>query len=309
MKEPPEYNPRKTPAYLNTTVMAGAALVVIFLIMAMRGGPVAGALAPLIGLLGIVFHWSIAVPMFLLVLSYLLLFPFGIPGITLGFAEVTGRYFEVTDIALAAAVVVYVMSHLRLTSLARQAMPTDIERQRNQPMALLSPRAVEAEHWQRLLIVTGCVVLVGQLGWLLLTNLRVDLLSVPPLKFAGADYSLRGGFGFPISPPFGRCLMLLCGVTVIILITRFGFWYWSLVKLTPDQGQMILLDTQWRDLRREVNRREKWRAWARPGGRYVRPKVKRRRSFWGSPRMFIYIPMAMLMIFALTVFYINTYAR
>ena len=47
------------------------------------------------------------------------------------------------------------------------------------------------------------------------------------------------------------------------LTSGLFFWYWRLARLTRDEARMILLDAEWADNRRELNRQEKWRAWAR----------------------------------------------
>jgi hypothetical protein len=56
---------------------------------------------------------------------------------------------------------------------------------------------------------------------------------------------------------------------------RLAFWYWHLRTLGPDEAKLILIDTQWSEQRRELNRREKWRAWAKNLALGVKAKKER----------------------------------
>jgi len=42
------------------------------------------------------------------------------------------------------------------------------------------------------------------------------------------------------------------------------FRYWRLLRLSREEARMLLLDIEWGELRREMSRVEKWRAWAQP---------------------------------------------
>jgi hypothetical protein len=60
----------------------------------------------------------------------------------------------------------------------------------------------------------------------------------------------------------GRALILSGLVLTSGFVAGFGFWYWRLARLTAEEGAAILLDTGWRESRRELSRREVWLAWA-----------------------------------------------
>jgi hypothetical protein len=62
-------------------------------------------------------------------------------------------------------------------------------------------------------------------------------------------------------------------MAIVTLPTALAFWYWRLTRLSPGEARMVLLDTGWRESRRELNRQEKWRAW---GLARRRPKSARR---------------------------------
>ena len=67
--------------------------------------------------------------------------------------------------------------------------------------------------------------------------------------------------------------MLAGLMAVVTLPAALAFWYWRLTRLSPGEARMVLLDTGWRESRRELNRQEKWRAW---GLTRRRPKSARR---------------------------------
>lgn len=234
-----------------------AALLVVFVGMTLRGGVAAGAVAPAVGSLALLFRWTSMPVVFLLLLSYLLVYPFGLPYYTAGVNETVGSRFRTQDVLLVAAVLIYLSAQYRLLGLTDSLMPADPPARRaRRPLAA----AADGEFPQMMLAVAG-FVLAGQVAWLGLTSLTLELDEFPPVKLGRPNPWLDE----PYAPPGWLTRGLLLGGTAALggFAARFGFWYWRLARMTRDEARMTLLDAGWRETRRELNRQEKWRAWGR----------------------------------------------
>jgi hypothetical protein len=250
------------------TVFVGlVALIVVFVGLTVRGGLLPGVLGTACGVIGLALRAPAMPVLFVAVLSYLFVFPFGVPGVTAGFGETRGTAFRVTDLVLIAAAVVYLVCQYRALGLTVRAMPADTTAPERSPVRRPSSIVPENELGGIVWVVAGAV-LAGQVAWVLLTAVGVDLRAVPPLTVTpGQDADDEF-----VLPPTGGRLLLFLGLTAgTALVARFAFWYWRLARLTKAEGDMILLDTGWREARREINRQAKWAAWARPDGRYTGP--------------------------------------
>ena len=230
-------------------VFAGlAALLVVFVGMTLRGGPVAGAIAPAIGAAALVFRWSAMPVVFVVLLAYLLVFPFGVPYATAAVNDIADSGFRVQDMLLTAAALLYLACQYRVLGLPRKA---DAD--------------VPEPAFRSLLVTVAVLVVAGQVVWLGLTSFSVDLRAVPPVRFGGPNPFGGPQFSgpFAVSAPGSRVLLLAAAVVAGGFAAWFAFWYRRLARLTPDEARMMLQDTGWREARRELNRQEMWRAWGR----------------------------------------------
>ena len=250
------------------------ALIVVFVGMTLRGGMTSGLLAPLIASLGLVFRWSGMPLVFLVLLSYLLVFPYGLPIQPNGIAETTGHNFRITDLVLVGAVAVYFGCQYRLLSLTARAMPSDLMFDKSKHPPVRPAETMLEGELARLLWTVGGIVFAGQVAWFLLTTFTLDLREFPPLRLIPRPTFGMSETGFGISPPFARLVMVLGTLTFCLIAMRLVFWYWRLTRLTPEQARMVLLDTEWSESRRELNRQEKWRASRHPGGVFVKPSKR-----------------------------------
>jgi hypothetical protein len=185
---------------------------------------------------------------------------------------IPGSHFQVMDVILVGAVVVYFACQYRLASLTRLAMPFDAP-PAQRPKDAQPPRRPAAlvadDEMGRLFLVAGLCVLLGQVVWLLVAEFRPALGRIPPVASVGYDHSDAGN----------RFLMLAGLVAAVGLGAGLTFWYWRLARLSAAEARMVLLDVQWFESRRELNRQEKWRAWGRARSRPRRAKRRKRRSF------------------------------
>src|SRR4051812_26824474 len=103
------------PAVRNYTVAALSALAMIFLVLFQQGSDLGGLLIVLVGVAGVMLRWTPAPVFVLALLTYFMVFPFGIPGEAFdsNFEIQDGR-FRMTDLLLTASVLVYVACQYRL---------------------------------------------------------------------------------------------------------------------------------------------------------------------------------------------------
>jgi hypothetical protein len=64
-----------------------------------------------------------------------------------------------------------------------------------------------------------------------------------------------------MSAELSRFLLLVFAAAAVVFVGRLAFGLWRLARLTPDEGRLVLLDTAWREQRRELARLETWRAY------------------------------------------------
>lgn len=187
-------------------------------------------------------------------------------------SDVPDSHFRVMDLVLVAATLTYFACQYRLLSLTVQGMPPDApagqQRKGDKPPKRPGATAPPEEVGRMFAAVAACV-LVGQVVWLFVSELRPDFRDVPPLRLARPAASLN----YRSAEPLNRFLMLAGLVAVVTLPTGLTFWYWRQSRLSPGEARLVLLDTAWRESRRELNRQEKWRAW---GLARRRPRPARR---------------------------------
>ncbi len=250
-------------AVRNYLFVALSALLVVVLVL-MRNA--SGNLLVLIGivpaLLGLFLRWTAMPGVFLLTLTYLQLFPSGLP------VQLDAKYvtiavpFRMHDFLLLGATVVYFVCQFRLFSLTVQAVPSDrlpIKQKATDRPIRRNTRSVNADELYRLFfVVTACVV-VAQAVWLVLTIVVIEPSVFPPIRFvspnsASAEFNTDAG-------SLNRFLFLVGVVGSSGLAGGFLFWYRGLQRMPVDHARLFLLDTAWRETRSELSRQEKWRAW------------------------------------------------
>jgi hypothetical protein len=250
------------PAVRNYLFAGLAALAMVFVVLFSRGSDLGGLLLVVLGAAGLVLRWPAAPVLFLLILTYFLVFPFGFPTPDADPYELLEGRFRVADLILVAAVVVYLAVHYRLYGLTTQAVPAET---RSAPRAEKPPRRppdlIRDGEIVRLLYLTAGVVIVGQVVWAFLTSVEVDVLASFPLRLA--DRPWVRGVPDDMPPPLTRFVVLNGLLVFGTLLARLVFGYWGLRRMSAAEGGMILQDAGWDETRRERVRVEQWRACGR----------------------------------------------
>lgn len=253
----------RDPGVRNYLFAGLAGLAMVFVILFQRGSTEGGLVVVMLGIAGLALRWTAAPPFMLCVLTYLLLFPFGIPvaGPPDPF-EVTAGRFRIADILLAAAVVVYLGAQYRLLGLTHQALPADAGvtkkggRPELRPSALIGSAELKWFLW-----VAGGVVLAGQVVWFLVTGLQIVPGERFPVRYVDPSprFSRPSG-GEALNPPAARFVLVTGLIFFTALLARLVFGYWRLRGIRSDEAGMLLQDAGWDESRQELVRVEKWRA-------------------------------------------------
>ena len=164
------------------------------------------------------------------------------------------------DLVLVAAVGVYFVAHFRLASLKYRVLATTAYVPKapgasKDPAVPVARRGVGAggDEYARAFAQLLALTLAAAVAWQALAVLAVEPLRFPPLRvdlLTGNDLQSR---------------FLLAAGAVGFGALGFGalVGYWRASKVRPAVARQYLLDLAWRENRRELNRREKWRAWGR----------------------------------------------
>ena len=239
--------------------MGVAATLLVGLVLLARSGGNPFVLVALVpGLLALLVRATVLPGLFLVTLVYLAVCPDGLP-VRPPEAIVSRSHFRVVDLVLVAAVAVYFVAQFRLASLkyrvlAATAHVPKAPGESKAPAVPVARRGVGAggDEYARAFAQLLALTFAAALGWQALAVLSVEPLRVPPLRIdiLGNDTASRfllaaGAVGFG-----ALALGALVG-------------YWRASKLRPAVARQYLLDQAWREGRRELNRREKWRAWGR----------------------------------------------
>jgi len=254
----------ENPATRNYLFAGFAALAMVFVVMLQQASDIGGLMLVLLGAAGMVFRWPAAPLLFLLLMLWFLIFPFGIPDPDSMPLEFDAGTLRVADMLLAFSVVVYLAAHYRVYGLTTQAVPFDQRFPRKGEKPLRRPTdLVDDGELPRLLYLTAGVVLAGQLAWVFLTSFEVDVLGDFPLLVSEGRPGGRGQRTADMSPAMTRFILATGLLFFGTLLARLVFGYWRLRRMTPAEGGMILQDANWDETRRERVRVERWRKWAK----------------------------------------------
>jgi hypothetical protein len=247
-------------------------LAMVFLVMFLAGSDVGAVVVALFGLATVLFRWVAGPPLLLLFLAYFQLFPFAVPdvfGLLDDPREISRTHFQVADVILVMAVLVYVRSAYRLFGLTHQALPFESlfrrkgEHPARRPLWHVRPSEVA---W----MVGGAaaLVIVGQLVWWLVNNLEFAPAEEGfPLRWADAEsfsrYRRGGREAGEFRPGANRFFVTVGALFFGLLLLRLVFGYWRMRVMGAAEGAMMLSDTSWSESHRERVRVEKWRIWGR----------------------------------------------
>jgi hypothetical protein len=249
------------PGVRNYLIAGLAALAMVFTILFGQGSDIGGVLLVLIGAAGLVLRWPAAPPFFLILLVWFLIYPLGIPDPDTMPLNITDPPFQIEDLLLIVSVVVYLASHYRVYGLSVQAMPFErrVVRKADEPTRRPSGLIQDGE-LARLLYLTVGVVVAGQLLWLFVSRVEIDVLAGFPLRWSRWRRGYPGASGD--IPPGTTRFLLVTGLLLFgTLLARLVFGYWRLRAMSAAEGGMILQDTGWDETRRERTRIEAWRGW------------------------------------------------
>jgi hypothetical protein len=256
----------KDPAVRNFVFAGLGALGMIFLILFQQGSDIGGFLIVALGVCGIVFRWSASPALILVILTYFMVFPFGIPGETLGGSwEIEEGRFRITDIMLVMSLLVYLSCQFRIYGFVSQAIPFEgAVRRRDEKPTRRPPALIRSSELGILFGVCIAFTILGQLIWWFANAVEVVPTEDFPLRWVEPDSSghtseLPGGMNTGTT----RFVVLVGILFFGTILARLVFGYWRLRMLNPAEGGMILLDNGWSETRRERQRQEAWRIWGR----------------------------------------------
>jgi hypothetical protein len=254
------------PGVRNFTYAAFGALGMLFLILFQQGSDIGGAIILLIGTTGLLFRWGAAPSLVLIVMTYFMVFPFGVPGLSYEnpFEIEEGR-FRVTDVMLVLSILVYFNCQFRIYGFVSRAIAFEgpLRRKDETPMRR-PPALIRANElgW----LFGGCVlfVVIGQVTWWFINSIEVHPTEDSPLQWAEPVPSLRSG-GTPgwMSTGVTRFVLLAGLLFFGTIVGRLVFGYWRLRRMNAQEGGMILLNNSWSETSRERQRQETWRIWGR----------------------------------------------
>ncbi len=262
------------PDVRNFTFTTLGALGMIFLILLENGSDIGGLLIVIVGVCGLILRWTASPILVLLILTYFMIFPFGVPGDSIeDFTAIDEDHFRVTHVLLVMSVLVYLACQYRILGLVHQAVAFDGQiRRKDEPPARRPAALIRPAELGIMLGICGALVFSGQMIWWFANSVEVVPAEDFPLKWAEPDrttteHSLASRRDVPapgsISTGVTRFVVLVGFLFFGTLIARVVFGYWRLRMMGAAEGGMILLDGSWSETSRDRQRIEKWRIWGR----------------------------------------------
>jgi len=254
------------PGVRNFTYAACGALGMIFLILFQQGSDIGGVMILIIGAAGIFFRWGASPALLLVVLTYFMVFPFGVPGLSYENAfEIDEGWFRVTDVMLVLSILVYMTCQFRLYGFVSRAIAFEGPVRRKDETPLRRPPALI--HGSELGWVLGACTLfvfIGQVIWWVANSLEVQPTEDFPLRGAEPLRSWQGS-AVPgrMSPGVTRFVVMAGLLFFGTILGRLIFGYWRLRMMNSAEGGMSILNGSWSETSRERQRQELWRIWGR----------------------------------------------
>lgn len=253
---PPEDDLFGPPAARAYALLSLAALLVVALLMSQDRLGWWNLVPVLVGVIAVLARWTFGPPLFLFLLPFLLLTRiWGLP------PRFRAASPLLPDLALACAVLTYVVAHSRLLflrrasrpprpgALARETLLGELEGSAGQrflpaPRAGRTPGGVSPAEVGVLLAAVPLFVAVGLLTWL---RLAVE----SPFSEVG------------LRPAQGVALLLvwIMGASLATTAAVLGYLGWT--QATPEEALQYLQDQLWRETRGEQRRLNRWLVWAR----------------------------------------------
>jgi len=256
----------KDPAVRNFVFAGLGALGMMFLILFQQGSDIGGFLIVALGVCGIFFRWSASPALILIILTYFMVFPFGIPGETLGGSwEIEEGRFRITDIMLVLSLLVYLACQFRIYGFVSHAVAFEgAVRRRDEKPTRRPPALIRPSELGVLFGICVAFTILGQLIWWFANSVEVIPTEDFPLRWAEPDSSGRAS-ELPGGMNTGTTrFVVLVGILFFgMILARLVFGYWRLRMMNASEGGMILLDSGWSETRRERQRQEAWRIWGR----------------------------------------------
>ena len=258
---------RNPAARVYLAVAAGGLGMTVLVLFQLFNSAIGAGVVFAVGLLSLLLRWT-AMPVFLLaVVGYTVFAPLGIPlELSRNVSETPESQFRIADILLIASVMTYLLAQFRLLSVLHAAIPFEagpLYLRKRVTAAVRPPTPVSDGELGRLFLRVGVFVLVGQLLWMGLTWLQVDFRAVPPVTVVEDDTTV--GYMYqsraPVPPWVSRTLLAVGLFVAVGVAVRLVFWFWRHNTLGREQAKLLLMDVQWAEHMREIDRQEKWRAW------------------------------------------------
>jgi hypothetical protein len=255
----------KTPVEQTYSLVVGVSAAVIFLARFLTDGPAPAVTFLIPAAIGFLFRRPMMPAFAVMMLAYFLFAPGLVPFGTGETLLIRYGHFDLMNIILVSAILVYLFAQYRLLGMIRRAMPDD--RPDNRPQKI-DPhlRKIDAipsgEIMRLVLCLLGCVVLAEFL-WLGITELYVEPALPFPIRWAGPPMQREQWLPGRLPAPVSRLILLLLFTGTFVGVVRFLFWYLRLTRLTPAEGSALIADIGWSENRREQQRQEVWRAKAR----------------------------------------------
>jgi hypothetical protein len=254
----------RLPAARTYFFIGASGLGVVALATFLFSSPIAAAVLAIAGICGLVLRWTAMPVVYFISLVYFSIAPLGVPEFFDPYSKIPSSYLNVFDLVVVGGSLVYLFAQYRLYSIIHAGMPFDAKKyflkSTAKPLVRPSGPLPDAE-LGRFFLRLAVYLVAGQAIWFLLTNLRVDLDNFPPLSWIPSQESQRNRMEGPmLLSERGSRFVLSVGITLgVAFLLRFALWYWHLLRMGREQGELILLDTEWQETRRELNRQEKWR--------------------------------------------------
>ena len=270
--KPRAFLPKTTAEWSYSYLIFFSALA-IFLARFLTDGPVPaiGFLAP--ATIGYLFKWRKMPGLAIFLLAYFLFAPGMIPMSDSLTLLIRLGHFDLMNIILVGAALVYLTAQYRLYVLIDRVIPNEKPdaKKTDSDHFLRKIDAVPSGEFRRLFLMAGLSVVVAEFLWLGITELYVEPALSFPIRWAGPPMQEESHLPGSVIPSASRLILLIGSVGLFVAIARFAFWYWRLARIGQTEGAAIVADSGWSEIRREQRRNEYWRARALAGRKRESP--------------------------------------